>query len=330
MQICPFLLTIAFGCAPTVRAQLAYPMVMACNIVLLFAYGANKKWVRPLLCLLAVIAIGSQANRTMRMIYTDEIRAQEDTRLVTEIEQRIANLSAQTKPIAVVGTFHSNLNNSCLRGELIGSSIFSWDSAVEPKYAYSTQRACAIMRTMGVEKSAISPEKMVLAREYAVDMPSWPAVGSVVDAGDYVIVKLSEDNWAEELLGNEIQCVEIEKPIHLVDNGTLRVAVDTLSVEDFELQVRGWAALNGVESTSITASVYLYDEQTNEYYQVPTVRKQRPDLVAALENGYLYEYGGYYAKGDISLLQRNTVYKLYIGVRTDTELLMTDTGRTAP
>lgn len=330
LQICPFLLTIAFGCAPTVRAQLAYPMAIACDIVILFTYSANKKWVKPLLCLLAIIAIGLQTNRTTRMIYTDGIRAQEDARVVAEIKQQLDGSSIGDKAVAFVGTYQNHLNPSCIRGDLIGMSILNCNSEVLPHYCSSSARIKGLANVIGVNFPIATEEQILAARKQALNMPSWPAAGSIVDAGEYVIVKLSEDNWVEELIGDEIQHVTTEKTIRLVDDGTLRVAVDTLSVENNKLQVQGWAALNGVESTSITTGVYLYDEQTNEYYQLPTVRKQRPDLVAALENGYLYEYGGYYAKGDISLLQRNTVYKLYIGVQTDTELLMTDTGRTAP
>ena len=36
LQLCPFLMSVAFGTTPVIRSQLIYPLVLACNVMLLF------------------------------------------------------------------------------------------------------------------------------------------------------------------------------------------------------------------------------------------------------------------------------------------------------
>lgn len=313
LQICPFLLTIAFGGAPTTRAQLAYPMVIVCNVVILFAYAANKKNMRLLLCLLTVIAIGSQTNRTMRMIYTDEIRAQEDVRLATEMEQRIGSLSAQNKPIAIVGVYHEKLNQSCLKGEMIGRSAFDISPEVEPHYFWSGDRGCRMEEILGFSLKSASQEQVTAARQQALTMPSWPAEGSVVDAGEYVIVKLSEDQWPEEVLSASAEAANAPE----ITND-LQIAVDSVNMVDDKLQIKGWVIREGVNADMAIPSVYLHSRTTGEYLRISTARVARPDLVNTFENGYLYENAGYAAAVAPSTLKEPLKnYDLLIGLTTE-------------
>ena len=61
------------------------------------------------------------------------------------------------------------------------------------------------MRTISFPFTSASEEQVYEARIYARDndMPCWPSEGSVYDAGDYTIVKLSEDEFTFDLPAQE-------------------------------------------------------------------------------------------------------------------------------
>lgn len=198
LQISPFLLTIYMGNVPAARSQFIYPLVLASDLVLLITL-CRKNWLSKLFILIAICAIWSQCKVSMRLIYTEDICAQEDARLATAIEQRINEVTIEQKPIAFVGKYNNKLNGACLRGELIGMSIFACNYEVLPHYWVSSNRACTLLETVGYEFENVTEVQMLRARALALKMPEWPENGSVVDAGDFIIVKLSEDEWPEEL-----------------------------------------------------------------------------------------------------------------------------------
>ncbi len=198
IQCCPYLLTIYMGDTPTVRAQFVYPFVLAGNIVLLTNYY-QKESVRIVIALLAIGAAWSQIGVSMRLIYTQDICEQEDMRLASYIEQRIDEVCVEEKTIAFVGYYTNRLNEACIKGEMIGKSIFATDYSLTPHYVISTSRACSLAQVLGFHFEEVSEEQMLAARKIALEMPTWPQLGCVVDAGEFIVVKLSEDEWTEEL-----------------------------------------------------------------------------------------------------------------------------------
>lgn len=310
LQICPFLLSFYMGTVPVARSQLAYPFVLACNVIILFGYHWRYIWLKYLGTILIIIILVNQANITTRFIYTDEIRAQEDIRLATMINMKINDVASSEKPIALVGSYSSQLNAACCRGELVGLSIFSMDQTALPHYFYSSNRVCSLMRTLGFPFNSVNEEQMLKAREQAFTMPSWPAEGSVVDAGEYVIVKLSEDQWPEEVM--PITSEKVESPN--IDN-ILQYAVDSAVVEDGRLTIGGWLFQTGVYSGEVMPEVILQHRETGECIQISTARTSRPDLVAAFENGELYVYGGYTAIVSLDDLEAPlSEYSLILGL----------------
>lgn len=328
LQLTPFLLTIVLGTAPTCRAQIVYPMVLACDLLLLVDLVGRKYLLRGAALVLTGVTCWTQVCTTERLLYTDAVRAQEDIRLASEMECRIAEVAEGDKPLAIVGIHKAKLNNAALRGEMIGISAFGFTPQDEPHYYFSGVRGIKMFQTLGYDWIAASAEQVQEARRKALDMPSWPAKGSVVDAGDYIIVKLSEDNWAEELIGTALEQVDMPEDALIADSeSVLRVAVDSLSIESDSLTIQGWAILPGQVSEQYKTAMYLRDKDTGEYLRIPTVRKHRPDLVGALENGALYEYAGYYAKGDISGLPKPLQsYELYIGIECGGTITLSNTG----
>ena len=331
LQTVPFWLTVVGGTIPTLRAQMAYPFVLGCDAVLL-ADQVYKRKILVAFSLLFSFVIGwSQMMMTERMIYTDEIRSQEDIRLASAIEERIGTASSVEKPVAIIGSYQNRLNASCIRGEMIGLSMFSMSTEVEPHYFWSGDRALQMLKVLGFSFESASQEQMLEARKQVLTMPVWPAEGSIADAGDYIIVKLSEDHWQEDLIDSKIQAANFEKHIQMVDGDALRIAIDALSTENDTLTVQGWAFLDGVDAGTVQTQLYLYDAAENAYYQLPTVRKQRPDLISAFENGQLYEYAGFYAEADIHQLEEPLKdYQLWVGIETDTEVNLMNTGYVLP
>ncbi|MBQ8041263.1 MAG: hypothetical protein IJ274_15595, partial [Lachnospiraceae bacterium] len=78
-------------------------------------------------------------------------------------------------------------------------SIFATDYSLTPHYVISTSRACSLAQVLGFHFEEVSEEQMLAARKIALEMPTWPQLGCVVDAGEFIVVKLSEDEWTEEL-----------------------------------------------------------------------------------------------------------------------------------
>ena len=310
LQFCPFLLTFYMGTAPAHRSQLAYPFVIACNALILLGYSWTKYWIKYLSLLLVAVMFLNQANITARFIYTDEIRAQEDIRLANMIEMEINDATSSRKPIAIVGIYNNQLNAACIQGELVGVSVFGCDNTAFPHYFYSSNRACALMETLGFPFTNVNAEQMEEARQKALTMPCWPAEGSVADAGEYVIVKLSEDQWPEEVMSTTSQKVDSPN----IDN-ILQYAVDSAVVEDGCLTIKGWLFQTGVSSDEVLPEVILKHQETGECIQISVARTSRPDLTTAFENGALYANGGYTAIMNLEDLDAPlSEYSLILGV----------------
>ena len=198
LQITPFLLTCVLGTAPTIRAQMIYPAVLAFDLIFLLSRVHKKEqifWI-----VLTVLIIWGQIQVVERLIYSDEIRIQEDMCLAIELEQRIHDIGAEEKPIAFIGIPDRRLNQACISGEMVGVSAFGFTSEVSPHYYHSGSRGCTVMKTLGFSFQSVGEQELLDARKSALDLPSWPAKDSVMDMGEYVIVKWSEDQWPEEIL----------------------------------------------------------------------------------------------------------------------------------
>ena len=166
---------------------------------------------------------------------------------------------------------------------------------------------------LGFSLKSASQEQVTAARQQALTMPSWPAAGSVVDAGEYVIVKLSEDQWPEEVLSASAEATNAPE---ITNN--LQIAVDSVNMVDDKLQIKGWIIREGVNADMALPSVYLRSRTTGEYLRISTARVARPDLVNAFENGYLYENAGYAAAVTPSTLKESLEnYDLLIGFTTE-------------
>ena len=189
--------------------------------------------------ILTLIFCWTQILDTERLIYTDNVRSQEDFRLAISVEPRIDEVSDAEKPAVFVGVYNNNLNAACVRGDIIGQSIFNWDSSVEPQYWNSTYRICRITRTYGFNFKEASEMQLVEARRLAQNMPSWPANVSVLDTGEFTVVKLSEDKWPEELLGLDLTELSAEALTpKIVSDREIKACLDFVDIKNDVLRVQ--------------------------------------------------------------------------------------------
>ena len=289
LQLVPFFLTIYMANIAEPRTQLAYPMVLTCDILICMHYiGANKKR-RAAVMLLAAVLCWTQTQTTQRLIYTDIIRIQQDLRHASAIELKLQQVSAKNKPIAFVGAYTPELNNACISGNVIGLSAFSVPlSSIVPRYFNSSSFTCGLISTMGFEWQSVSQEQIFEARHHALNMPAWPAEGSVMDAGEYIIVKLGEDQWIDELLSPAL--TQVADPLasnHLAADTSMQRQITAVTQENGILQIRGWAYLEGINSSESTPAVLLHDPQTCRFYQMDTLPMRMDSEDARCQNGFI-------------------------------------------
>ena len=201
LQVCPYLMGIVLGgYSDAIRTQLTYPLVIAMDIALLFMM-CNKKILKAGLALLTACIVWTMSQTTMRLEYTDQIRAKEDlfvaNEMIHKIDQECDN--AHT-PIFIIGTYTNRLNGACQRGEMIGTSIFGYADFLSPAYFYSSLRTMLVLKTLGIERNSLTDHDLTLeARKTATEMPSYPLDGCVKKTDKYIIFKLSEDEYPAEL-----------------------------------------------------------------------------------------------------------------------------------
>lgn len=199
VQISPFLLTFYLGTEPYVRAQIIYPFVLGFNLQFVYSFAKNKQ-TKLFIYALCFVSLWTQCQTTMRLVYTDNIRSQEDTSTISAIMEKVEEVASPSIPIVFIGHRNANLNNACIRGEMIGASILNWDIYNHPHYMASSSRIVGMCNVLGWHYQAISnADDLLEARIIAQNIPSFPQEGSIVSTERFVLVKLSDDLWPEEL-----------------------------------------------------------------------------------------------------------------------------------
>lgn len=317
LQICPFLLTIYTAHEPVYRAQLVLPFVIACNIGIIIISSFKNRILTSTSYIIAIITLVSQTQIVMRLQYTDDIRFKQDIILSTQIAERI-NMTTNyiDKPVAFVGYKSAPLNGACERGELIGKSIFDINQFTEPHYYHSSNRISNLTKTMGFNFKNISESQMLEARKIAVDMPVWPAKESVFDNYDFIIVKLSEDQWDvdDDILEPSSIKLNIDNNMQFENNTTNAIDEVSVDVEDSVLKIRGWIIELNVVSEDIKTNIYILNSESNSMYKIITGKQMRNDVTVHFNDNTNYDQSGFIAKGDISLIDGNIEeYRIIIG-----------------
>lgn len=192
--LAPFYMTVICGHAPVVRAQLVLPFTVGFMAYILFLFADGRKVAVYGLVILGAVTAYWQLKYTMLLNYSDKVRYESDVRMASSMIERIDLLQNEENsyPVVFIGSQPAKLNNSCIRGEVIGYSFFEWDATVEPYGYYNSRRVLGLMQTMGTTYRWADPETTMIAYEHSKEMKNWPAAGSVALHDDIIIVKLSD------------------------------------------------------------------------------------------------------------------------------------------
>lgn len=203
--IAPFIMTIATGSIQVLRSQYVLPFSSACILMYLTSSDIRmgaleqlpkiKQGVRVVLTVLALWIGMYQVNSTLRLWYTDEVRYEQDVALLNEIVARVNELgySFTDNKFVLIGRRAAPLNHSCYSPtDVIGWSYFEMFTDTEPQYYYSTGKILDFSSTRGITMNMPTEEEIQIAKEHAVSMPSWPALGSIDVVDNILVVKLSE------------------------------------------------------------------------------------------------------------------------------------------
>ena len=196
----PFYLTLVLGERPVIRGQLALPFTMAFMAYLAgLLLRESKKGIltsvgKTILFLLCFTAIWQQTDITCRLYYSDAVRYQEDLWLAGNLEQDIIKFTGKCDyagTVVFVGKRNAPGNCASLTGDVMGQSLFAWDTEVEPVNYWSSSRIIGFMHCMGTNYQAPTSDQTAQAAARALEMPCYPAEGSIEWCGDFLVVKLS-------------------------------------------------------------------------------------------------------------------------------------------
>lgn len=206
----PFYLTILMGERPVIRGQLVLPfmtgfmaylggvLVQDMEAAREQDYEVWKKQVvgfwKGYLMVVCLLALWQEAEVTCRLYYTDAVRYQEDLWLAGNLEQDIIRFTGQCYydgPVVFVGKRSAAGNEACLTGDVMGQSLFAWDTGVEPQNYWSSSRIIGFMHCLGARYKEPNTNQVRLASRMAESMPCYPAQGSIVWCKDVLVVKLS-------------------------------------------------------------------------------------------------------------------------------------------
>lgn len=314
IQFAPLLITIYTGSMPSIRGQLVYPFVLVFDgFISLIMVGDKKEWcwkaVRAGIGCLMIMTLWQQISVTMRLIYTNEVRADEDSRIAQTLETRLIEMNAANKPIAFIGGYENLLNPVCVRGEMIGQSMFNMFTETTPYYAVSTWHTCSAMNTVGIRREQADNNQIDYARRVATNMPIWPARDSVLDLGDFVVVKWGPDQWAEEILSTDVIPVN-EENLQYVDD--LTASIEPVSYNENEMIIKGWCIRDGVHSGDFVPKVCLKDNNSGQFYLLSTSAVKREELIQFF--GSSHQNGGFIAKADLDKLKvMKDEFSIYVG-----------------
>lgn len=190
----PFYMTVLCGTTPVMRSQLVLPFTLAYMAYVTFLLQGKRKILRYAAVLLAAVTVYLQLGYTMQLNYTDRVRYEADVRTASSVIEEINALQGEenTYPVVFIGKHSAQLNNACIRGEVIGYSFFEWDTEIEPYGFFGTRRILGFFHTLGANYVQADAKMTGEAGEYSRQMPCWPAQGSVQLWKNMIVIKLSD------------------------------------------------------------------------------------------------------------------------------------------
>jgi hypothetical protein len=183
-------LTVVGGSMPPMRSQYALPLAAA--FMLFFLIKTYKKKAAVVVACLTLLVAAYQAQITAQLLYSDQVRYNEDVRLAYELNGLInrAQPTNRKLPVAIIGRyqipprFHSNFLDGDM--EFFGKSVFS------RQVNQTVVASLAFMKSLGINFDKPNNSQYEQALKEAETMPAYPESGCVKRMRDFIVVKISE------------------------------------------------------------------------------------------------------------------------------------------
>ncbi len=187
LVFCPFMLTLFLGNITDMRAQIMLPFVLAVEFMILYFLN-NNNVLKAGMIVFGVYIIFNQSYTVNRLLYTEQMKYEEDLEIANNIAISVGKLGlgeVPNKPVVFLGVHHPKDNKVSLRGEVLGHSFWEWDGD-------TIGRKMGFMKVLGYSYYMPSDEQIVYAKTLSASVPAYPAEGCVADLGEVVVVKLSD------------------------------------------------------------------------------------------------------------------------------------------
>ncbi|MDE6619229.1 MAG: glucosyltransferase domain-containing protein [Lachnospiraceae bacterium] len=203
MLASPFFLALATGTPSPYRAQCMLPFTCAVLWLFFASWLQERGGVRYVVCvILGCIFLLCQTSVLMRMFYTQDVIRDADQIIATQIIERIQAGSTPNanKPVVFLGHLDAKSNASCYTKAEAPSYLsysvyeFAFIEGVPvdtPDY-FNTGRILGYFETLGFHYEVPSAAVVEEAKAAGVTMDSWPAMSSVLETQEYIVVKLSD------------------------------------------------------------------------------------------------------------------------------------------
>ena len=194
-MLTPFMANLIMGGLVVKRMQFCMQLAAAflpfLGAVVLQPYW--KKIEHLLLSVICVVCVIAQISINYALYLDDEKRNAEDAYLAHVVADELKDMNYSDKPVIFLGIHRHDNVSEFLKCSDYGYSFFEWGNTVTPPDA-STPAAIRAMRAYE-ELSLVgtySPYILAEAVATGLRMPVLPEKGSVYDAGEFIVVKLSE------------------------------------------------------------------------------------------------------------------------------------------
>jgi len=193
------LFAIVTGTRPPMRTLYALPLAFA--FMLFYLIRTYKKKPAVIVACLSMFIAAHQAQITAQLFYSDQLRYNEDVRLAYELKSLISKVQPEDEKLPVVITGRHEISSlfktNFIKGGTIGYSFFE---LIEKHRGimWQTIVALSFMKTLGINFEIPDENQVTRAVKEAALLPPYPDPGCVKRMQDYIVVRLSENLYADE------------------------------------------------------------------------------------------------------------------------------------
>jgi hypothetical protein len=285
-----FLLVFACGDGIPLRTMSNLPLFMAGISLILFLEISSRRVLSQWLMIALSCCVYLNSSYINELFYGDNMRLIYDSNFANRLYNAVIDQTGTAlykQPLAIVGK-HSNPDKPFILKspyDAIGYSFFEWDGG-------NYIRIYQFMRWLGDDYIMPSPAQQDAAVLAAADMPDYPEPGSIRQAPDMIIVKLSAS--AQSLAQTPI--TRDWSAYKAIDARHARMNLDQLRVTQGQLALSGWAYIKN--ASAYGTHIYLHLFKPGADYLFASNSTRRADVAATLQDGSSLEDSGFTAMLD--------------------------------